>query len=153
MSQQKILSGSRAQMIVNGKVIGLFTQVSWGVNYDTQASYILGRYSPAEITYLGQEAISINASGFRIIDNGPYVLAVPKLQDLMTHDDISIAIFDRQTNKQIMTVVGVRPSGFSSDVAARAIAGLSVSFTGLRIEDESGSQGESAGASDLSSGQ
>lgn len=150
---QKIFHGSRAQLIVNGKIVGVFTSCQWGVTYDAVPSYILGRYSPAEITYTGQEAISVTATGFRVVDNGAYVAAgMPKLQELMAHEDIALAIFDRQTNKQIFTVVGVRPTGYSSGTAARSISDFTVNYLGLRSEDESGSQGESAGASDLLSG-
>lgn len=150
---QKILHGARAQLIVNGKIVGVFTSCQWGVNYDAIPSYILGRFSPAEITYTGQEAISVSATGFRVVDNGAYVAAgLPKLQDLMTHEDISLALFDRQTGKQILVVVGVRPIGYSSGSAARSISDFTVNYMGLRAEDESGSQGESSGASDLLSG-
>ena len=98
MAQQQILSGARCQLIINGRIVGLFTQVSYGVSYDAQPSYILGRYSPAEITYAGQEAIAINASGYRVVDAGPHTVAdVPRLQDLLNHEDISIALFDRKT--------------------------------------------------------
>lgn len=153
MAQQQIFNGARGQLIINGRIVGLFTQISYGVSYDAIPAHILGRYSPAEITYAGQEAISINASGYRVIDAGPHTVAeVPKLQDLLTHEDISIALYDRKTGKQIMTVVGVRPTGYGTGVAARSISDFSASFLGLRIEDESGTQGESSGASDLTSG-
>jgi hypothetical protein len=152
-AKQQILHGARAQLIVNGRIVGVFTSCQWGVNYDAQPSYILGRYSPAEITYTGQEPISVNATGFRVVENGAYIAAgLPKLQDLMTHEDIALAIFDRQTGKQIFTVVGVRPVGYNSGTAARSISDFSVSYLGLRSEDESGAQGEAAGASDLLSG-
>lgn len=150
---QRILHGARAQLIVNGKIVGVFTSCQWGVNYDAQPSYILGRYSPAEITYTGQEPISVSATGFRVVDNGAYVAAgLPKLQQLMTHEDIALAIFDRQTGKQIFTVTGVRPTGYTSGTAARSISDFSVNYLGLRSEDESGAQGEASGASDLLSG-
>jgi hypothetical protein len=153
MAQQQILNGARAQLIVNGKIVGLFTSCQWGVTYDAVPSYILGRYSPAEITYTGQEAISVTATGFRVVDNGAYVAAgLPKLQDLMTHSDIALALYDRQTGKQIFTVVGVRPTGYSSGTAARSISDFTVNYLGLRAEDESGAQGEGSGASDLTSG-
>ena len=140
-------------MIVNGKIVGIFTNCQWGVNYDAVPSFILGRYSPAEITYTGQDAISVTATGFRVIDNGAYVAAaLPKLQDLMAHQDITLALFDRQTNKKILSVVGVRPVGYSSSVATRSVSDFSVNYLGLRSEDESGSAGEAAGASDLLSG-
>lgn len=150
---QKIFHGARAQLIVNGKIVGIFTSCQWGVNYDAIPSFILGRYSAAEITYTGQEAISVTATGFRVVDNGAYVAAgLPKLQDLMTHEDIALSLFDRQTGKQIFTVVGVRPTGYTSGTAARSVSDFTVNYLGLRAEDESGSQGEAAGSSDLLSG-
>jgi hypothetical protein len=151
--QQQILHGARAQLMVAGKIVGCFTSCQWGVNYDAVPSFILGRYSPAEITYTGQDAISVTATGFRIVDNGAYKAgALPQLQNLMTHEDIALAIFDRQTQKLVLTVVGVRPTGYSAGTAARAISDFSVNYLGMRAEDESGSQGESAGASNLLSG-
>lgn len=151
---QKIMHGARAQLIVNGKIVGLFSNVSYGLAYDAVPSHILGRYSPAEITYVGQEAISVNASGFRVIDNGAMVAAgVPKLQELMVFEDISLAIFDRQTNKEVMTVVGIKPTGYDTSLAARSISDFSVRFLGMRISDESGTADEAPGASTLNSGQ
>ena len=152
-SGQQIVHGARAQLIVNGKIVGVFTSCQWGVNYDAVPNFILGRYSPAEITYTGQEAISVTATGFRVVNNGAYVAAgLPMLQDLMTAQDIALAIYDRQTGLQIFTVVGVRPTGYSSGTAARSISDFTVNYLGLRAEDESGAQGEAAGASDLLSG-
>jgi hypothetical protein len=152
-TKQQILNGARCQLLVNGKIQGVFTSVTWGVSYDAVPSYILGRFSPAEITYVGQEAINVNATGFRVIDNGAYVAAgLPKLQDLMTHEDITLAIYDRETGKAVMTVVGVRPTGYTSGVAARSISDFSASFSGMRASDESGENNEAAGASTLTSG-
>lgn len=140
---QKILSGARAILTVNNRTVGLFTSCSWGVSYDAVPSFTLGRYSPVEITYAGQEAISVTATGFRVIDNGAYVAAsLPKLQELLNHEDISISIQDRQTGKTIMQVIGVRPTGYSTDVSARGISTFSVNFLGLRASDESGQNEE-----------
>src|SRR5271154_1482656 len=106
---QQIMNGARAQLIVNGNIVGVFTNCSWGVAYDLQPAFILGRYSPAELTYTAQEAIRVTASGFRVVNNGPYVAAdIPMLQGLLNHEDISLSIFDRQTNLEILTVTGVR---------------------------------------------
>jgi hypothetical protein len=87
------------------------------------------------------------------VNNGAYVAAaLPMLQNLMTHQDISLALYDRQTGKNIFTVVGVRPTGYTSGTAARSVSDFTVNYLGLRAEDESGAQGEASGASDLLSG-
>ena len=149
--QQQILHGARAQLLINNKPVGCFTSVQWGVQYDAVPSFILGRYSPAEITYTGQDAISVTATGFRIVDNGAYIAgALPQLQQLMTHEDITLVIFDRQTQKRILTVFGVRPTGYTTGTAARSISDFSVSYLGLRADtEEIPGQGEAAGASTL----
>lgn len=150
---QNIMHGARAQLIVNGRIVGLFTSVSYGLNYDVAPAFVLGRYSPAEITYTGQDAVSISASGYRVVDNGAFVVAgLPKLQELMTFSDMTLSIWDRQTNKKIMTVVGVKPVGFSTALSPRSQSDLSVSFLGLRLSDESAENNETSDASDLLSG-
>ncbi|WNM70096.1 hypothetical protein [Myxococcus phage Mx1] len=141
--QAKTMHGSRAQVMIDGQIIGIFTNVSYGVRYDATPIFVLGRFSAAEIVLTGMEAINVSCSGFRVVDNGPYkVASVPRLQDLLNHEDISLSIFDRQTGKQVMTVVGVRPVGYSTSVAAKGIQDLSVEFMGLVLSDENDPNGQ-----------
>ena len=144
--QAQTFHGSRAKLLIDGEVIGIFNNVSYGVNYDANPIHILGRFSPAEIVLTGQDAITVQASGFRIIDKGPYNkiqgAKVPQLQDLLNHEDISLAVIDRQTGKQIMSVVGVRPTGFNSTLNARGVTEIQVTFVGTVLSDEEGDQQE-----------
>lgn len=141
--QAKTMHGSRAQLMINGAIVGIFNNVSYGVRYDANPIYVLGRFSAAEIALTGMEVISIDAQGFRVVDNGPYkVASVPRLQDLLNHEDITLALFDRQTGQQVMTVVGVRPTGYSSSVGARGLMDMSVNFMGLRLADENDPNGQ-----------
>lgn len=145
----KTMHGSRAQVMIDGRIVGIFNNVSYGVRYDANPIHLLGRFSAAEIVLSGMEPITVTASGFRVVDNGPYeVASVPRLQDLLNHEDITLAIFDRQTGKQIMTVVGVRPTGYNTSVAARGLMDLTVEFMGLSLSDEHDPNGqdESPGA-------
>lgn len=152
-TQQQIQTGARAQLIINGKIRGIFTSVSWSTRYDQSTAFVLGAYAPVEITYTAQEPISISANGYRVESNGAYVVAeLPKLQDLLNHEDIVITVSDRKTGKDIVTVTGVRPLGYSSAANARGVIELNLDFLGLKSQDDSGSQGESAGASTLLSG-
>lgn len=134
----KTMVGARAQLIVGSSIVGIFNNVSYSVSYDTQSIHILGKYPAAEITYTGMDPISVTASGFRVIDSSPYkVASVPRLQELLNAEDTSLAIFDRQTGRQIMTVVGVRATGYNSNGAARGLFDLTVNFLGLSLSDES----------------
>lgn len=154
MSDQRVFHGARATFIVNGKKVGIATNVSYSVEYDTVPSYILGRVSAAEITYTGQSPVSVSASGLRVINNGAYVAtSLPKLQDILEHNEITISIYDRVEKKEILTVVGCRPTGYSTGVASRSISDLTVNFMGRIASDESGTQGEPDGSTDVLSGQ
>jgi len=147
MATNKVMSGARGQLFIEGQLIGIFSDVSYGVDIDVAPAFVLGRFSPSELTVTGQEAISINATGWRIVGQGPYVSAgVPKLQDLLTADDITISLYDRETGQFIMTVVGCRSTGWNTTLNSKAQQTVTVRFLGLRLDDESGSQGESSNA-------
>lgn len=143
MATQNVFHGSRAVVQIAGasgsvNTIGIFTSCTWSVNYDTNPAFILGRYSPAEITYTGQDAINISATGYRVVDQGAYQsCSLPQLNQLMSADDLTIQIVDRQTGKAIFTAVHCRPTGYNSGVTARATSDITVNFLGLRAHDES----------------
>lgn len=155
------MSGARAKLGIydpaTGKtrVIGLFNNVSYGLTYETQPAYILGRYSPAEIDYTAQNEVSIQCSGYRVIDHGPHTEAgVPKLQDLLNADYIELAIIDRQREAQgldgrIAKFRQVRPTGYSTTLSARNLEELSVTFVGILVDDESTTNNENAGSTNL----
>jgi hypothetical protein len=132
------MHGARAQLIVDGKTVGIFSDCSWGLRYDAQPVYILGRFSAAEIGYTAQETVQVSARGFRIVDHGPHEDAkVPKLQELLNHQDITLAIYDRQSGKKLATITGCRPIGYETSVSSRALQEMTVTFMGLLLDDES----------------
>ncbi len=141
--KSKTMTGARAQLAIDGKIVGIFSSVSTGVSYDANPVYVLGRFAAAEIALTGADVVSLTATGFRVVDSGPYEIAsVPKLQDLLNHEDITLALFDRQSGKQIMLVVGVRPIGFDTSTSAKGLSDLTVRFMGLSLSDEAGDQDE-----------
>jgi hypothetical protein len=144
------MHGARAQVIINGKTVGIFTNVSYGMTLDVQPAFVLGRFSPVELAYTAAEPIGISASGWRVVDHGPFQdTAMPRLQDLLVAEDMTFSIYDRQTDKNIMTVVGVKHSGFNTSVAPRALEEMSLNFVGLKLSDEYAENEEAKGASDL----
>lgn len=152
MSTARTMSGARAQVALNGNIIGTFANVSYGVNIDIAPVNVLGRFSPAELVSTGQEAISVSCTGFRVLGAGPYAtMSVPKLQDLLNTETFTISIFDRQSGptSPIMIVTDCLSSGYSTSIAAKSLQELSVNYMGLTLSDESGTQAESPGASTL----
>jgi hypothetical protein len=148
--QAQTFHGARAKIRIGGNLVGIFNSCSYGLAYDIQPIYTLGRFSPAELVPTGQEAISCSCTGFRIVDKGPHVVAgLPFLQDLLNSEDTVITLEDRQTGKNIAVIEGIRAQSYQTAVNARGVQEITVSFIGLRISDESGINAESEGASNL----
>jgi hypothetical protein len=156
MAQSQIFTGARAKLLINGKAVGLFANCNWSVRQEKVPAFILGAYAPVEITQTTQEAITMDLRGYRVVDSGPYAVAnVTMLKNLLTEEDFSVAITDRQTGKMILLVQGCKATGFSSGAASKSVSDISVSILGLRADDEytlsQGGDGE-PGASTLTDG-
>lgn len=155
MASAKTMHGARAQLMIadpggTAKVVGIFNNVSVGLTYDVQPVFLLGRSSPDELVYTAQEPVSITASGFRVVGAGPHQTGrVPNLRDLLTHEYIELAILDRQTGKQIHKIHSVRPTGYQTTLSARSLEEITVTFTGLLLDDEDTTNTERPDASTL----
>lgn len=152
----KVMSGARAKFAIldpatgQATVMGIFNNVSYGLTFDAQPAFILGRFSAAEIDYTAQEPVQITASGWRVVGHGAHAHAkVPNLKDLLKHEYISLTIIDRQTNKKIATIHNVRPTGYSTTISSRQLEEISVTFMGLLVDDEDTVNAEDPSASNL----
>lgn len=142
MAASKVMHGARAKVSIQepGKpslLVGIFNTISWGQTYDVQPVYILGRLSPDETVYTAQEAVSISCSGFRVIGAGAHVLGkMPNLRDLLTHEYLEMIVTDRQTGRIMAKFHSVRPTSYSTTISARNLEEISVTYTGLLVDDE-----------------
>lgn len=158
-SPNKVMTGARAIVKIktsdNGafETVGVFNNVSYGLAYDVNPAFILGRYGPAELDYTAQQPVSIQASGWRVVGSGAHKAAgVPLLQALMSFEYMQFVIVDRQTDLPILTVDQVVPTGYSGTIAARQQTEITVSFMGITISDENGyhqEPGEGGGPANL----
>ena len=145
MAKAKVFTGSRAKVYCDNVLVGMFDSCSFAVNIGAEPIHILGRYSAAEIAQTSYEAVTVNCSGFRIIGNGGHVLPkVPKLQDLLQLETITLAMIDRQStdNTPIMVVQNCLPISYSSGANAKASSRIQISYLGTHAYDESGEQDE-----------
>lgn len=152
----KTMTGARAQLMIvdpntgEGRVVGIFNNVSYGLTYGAEPIFLLGRYSPDEIVYTSQEAVAVTCSGWRVVGQGAHVAAkLPKLADLLNHEYLELAIFDRQTSQRIAKIHSVRPTSFNTTLANRQPEEISITFLGLLVDDESTENAELPGASSL----
>ena len=146
MAAPKIMSGARAKVFLTKpgqppQLVGIFSSLSYGVTYDVQPVYTLGAYAARELDYTAMEPVSISASGWRVIGQGPHRQAlVPKLEELLRHEYLTLTVVDRQTGETIATIEQVRPSSYQTPIASRQLTEQSFSLMGILCSDESGAQ-------------
>lgn len=161
MSASKVMTGARAKLGVYDpttgltRIIGIYNNVSWGMSYEAQEAYILGRYSPADITYVAQNPVNITVSGYRVIEHGPHIDGgLPRLQDLLMFQYIELVIVDRDREAlgldgRVAKFHQVVPTGYSTTLNARNQQEISQTFLGVTVDDESVDNVESPGATYL----
>ena len=146
MAKAKVFTGARAKVYVDNVLVGIFDSCSYAVNIGAEAIHILGRYSPAEITQTSYEAVTANCSGFRLIGNGGHVLPkMPKLQDLLNLESITLAMIDRQgaaNDPPILVVQNCLPINYSTGANAKSTSRIQITYMGTHASDESGAQDE-----------
>jgi len=163
MATSKVMTGARAQVFVNGLLVGLFDSCSYSVNIGAEPVHILGKYDAAEITQTSYEAVTVNCSGFRIIGKGLHVLPqAPKLKDLLNLEYITLSIQDRATGgtrkttpagtavterterlvTTILTVDNCIPVSYGSGINAKATSRIQITYMGTACRDESGDSGD-----------
>lgn len=161
MAAPAVMNGARAKLAISEpggavsstQVVGLFSSVSFGLSYHAEPAYILGRYSPAEIDYTSQDVVSITCTGWRVYKHGAHATAkVPRLADLLTSDYLSLAVYDRQQKdgeRPMAQFRFVRPTGYSTTLSARGMNEITVHFSGILVDDESGDNNEHTESTNL----
>jgi hypothetical protein len=143
------MSGARAKVgVYDGttqttQIIGMFSQISYGVTYDVQPAFFLGSYVAGEIDYTAVDIVQITASGWRVVGHGWHNEArLPRVQDLLFHEYIELVCIDRQQEAlggepRIAKIRGVRPTSASGGFAARQLSESTHTYVGLLVDDES----------------
>lgn len=162
MSKAKVMVGARAIVYVDNVPVGIFDSVDYSVNIGSEAIHILGRYSPAEITPVSYESVTVSCSGFRLIGQGGHVLPkMPKLQDLLNLETVTIAVLDRQKttvkdgkveagqNDPILVVKNCVPVSYATGYSAKSTSRIRVTYHGTVARDESADQAEAGVSTNL----
>lgn len=147
-----VMTGARAKVYVDNQLVGIYDSVTYSVNVGVEPIHILGRFSPSELAHTSYEAVQVSCSGFRLIGNGGHVLPkVPKLQDLLQLEYVTISVIDRQQTdaNPILTVENCIPTSYSTGYQSRSTSRINVTYIGTKASDESDPQDESDGAVSL----
>jgi hypothetical protein len=134
----KTMVGARAIIYVDNQAVGLFDSASYSSNVGAEPIHTLGKFGAHEVVPTSYEAVGINCSGFRIINNGGHILPkFPKLQDLLNLEAVRLDIVDRQSGANIMTVEGCIPVSYSTGYQAKSTSRIQISYLGTKVSDES----------------
>lgn len=152
----KTMNGARALVYMTDRntgetfLVGYWNSFGYTVNYDVQPTWILGRYSAAELSTTGVEPVSITAGGWRVVDNGPFKRGrLTNVKDLLTQEYLKLEVVDRQTGKKIATIENCLPTGTTSTLSAKALTDSNNTYIGLLLDDESTDNAEASTAADL----
>ncbi len=159
MAPPKVMTGARAQVsLINpstnvSEIVGTFMNFAYGVVYDVQAAFILGRYGAAALEYTAMEPVNITAGAWRVYKAGPYAKhGIPKLQDLINFNDLTIMITDREnpTGDPIAVIRNIKPTGFTTNLTNRQMEEMTCAYMGLLVDEEGqDASDEGGGASSL----
>jgi hypothetical protein len=136
------ITGGRAQLYLpnlegNLVLAGVFDTVSRGRSLGTEAIHTLGQYSAREIAITSYNEVTVNCSGFRVLDEGTTIIGkFPRLQDLLNYQGVVIKVIDRQSGDTLLVVTGAVPQTDNENYSARATTKTSISYTGIAAFDE-----------------
>lgn len=153
MAPPKVMTGARGIVRINGIPVGHFDSINWGVTLDVAPISVLGRFTPAETVYTGQEPVRVTATGWRVINSVGLQGQVqfPTVQQLLLHEYMQIDVVDRQgaalnlgaNGPRIAIIRDVRPDTYSTGIVARQASQVSYSFIALLCDDEATANAES----------
>jgi hypothetical protein len=147
------MTGARAILSINKKIVAFATNVSYRVDVPHSAVAVLGRYSYARHEPIGIDC-SVTCGVVRFTKEGGNGNApdgqskiYPKLQDILNSDELTIEIVDRKTKENLITIHRARMTGRNGSLGARDTLTEGWTFVGVIAEDgDSGPQSESPGA-------
>jgi hypothetical protein len=136
------LTGARVELFVPNQVgtlvlAGIYDTVSKNVSLGTEGVWTLGQYSAREIPITSYELVSLNCSGFRVLDHGVTIIGnFPTLADLLNFNSVTLKVVDRQSGKTILVVTGAVPNANTENHNVKATSKISISYVGIAAFSE-----------------
>lgn len=141
MALPKMMTGARAILKIDNKVVAFATNVSYTVSIPHAPINVLGRFSAARHEPLGYD-VTVNCGVLRFSEAGGggnsadgIANIQPTLQDLINKEDIKIEIMDRKTDQTILLVSRARLTNKSGNMGARDLLSESYTFVGIVAEN------------------
>ncbi len=138
--------------------VGVFNSVSYSMGITVVPIEVLGSLLPVELCQTSEDVVQITCSGFRVLNAGPYADGkVPLVKDLLKYDGVTLAIYDRQGNKNdtggplspILTVQNAKCTGYRTTHNAKGVSDLEITYMGIVARDENSGANDPSKASDM----
>lgn len=153
----KVMTGARAILKIKGgagqppRMVAMATNVGYRVAIPHSPINVLGRYTAAGFEPLGMD-VTVNCGVLRFPKSGgsgnsPASTAQgiqPKLQEIMTFEDLQIEIIDRKTNDTIALVARARLTDRGGNMGARDLLAENWTFVGVLLESSDAPEQEEA---------
>ena len=153
----KVITGGRTVVSITGPSggpvpIGIFDSISTTEAITSEDIHILGRYSPAELSLTGYNAVQVTCSGFRVYGYGVKALGqFPTMAQLLGLGSVTLTVSDRENPKgpALATIINCLPDTNSNNYTSRATSKISITYKGQFMVDESAPNDSEIGAADL----
>jgi hypothetical protein len=130
------ISGARAELSVNGKVIGFATGVSVSENIQQVPIEVLGHLDPVEIIPVGR-SVSMTADYVRILTDSLVTQGVwPKANEIIGKVGMTAIITDSVANKTVMKLDGVHCQTRSVRVDKGGMMTVNATFIAVSMTDD-----------------
>lgn len=135
-----VLSGARARFTINGVKVMYATNVSFSEEIQQDPVEVLDQLEVAEHVSTAYR-VTMSAQMVRVITNPiknrDGVVLFPRLEDILTHQEMTATIEDAVTGAIVATIQRVRPARYTQNIGAKGIVLTDVEFVAIRIMDES----------------
>lgn len=135
-----VLHGARARFTINGVKVAYATNVSMSEEITQEPVECLDNIEVEEHVSTGYR-VTLSAQFMRLvknpIKNRDGVVIFPSVEDILTHEEMNVAVEDSITGTLLATVQRVKPTRYTQNIGARGTVLTDVEFVAIRILDES----------------
>ncbi len=137
MARSITIPGAAVKVKINGKTLPSIQSMSWVIDYGEKAIYGIDSEFPQEIATTKQTIKgTVQNVRVRFSKGLQGINAVPTIQNFLTGQYHEMRVIDRQTNKVLLVVEGMKVSNQSYSVPNKGVVTFSFSFIGIAAREE-----------------
>lgn len=131
------IPGSAVKVKINGKTLPSIQSMNWVIDYGEKAIYGIDSEFPQEIATTKQSIKgTVQNVRVRFSKGLQGINAVPTIQTFLTGPYHEMRVIDRQTNKVLLVVEGMKITNQSYSVPSKGVVTFSFSFIGIAAREE-----------------